>query len=64
MPRKVIDASWGDHLHEATRAILQETTTAKGQGLTGKGEGTQSQLADLRAAADSMYDLSKLQQHF
>lgn len=46
----------GDHLHEVTRAILEGTTTAKGQALP-TGEGRQSQLADFRAAADSRYDL-------
>lgn len=46
----------GDHLHEVTRAILEGTTTARGQALP-TGEGTQSQLADFRAAADSTHDL-------
>lgn len=64
MPRKVLHGGTeGNHLHEVTRAILEGTTTAKGQALP-TGEGTQSQLADFGAAADSMYDLCSLQQHF
>lgn len=53
VPRKAPSASHGAQSEIiSTRAILEGTTTAKGQAVP-TGEGTQSQPAAFRAAADS-----------